>query len=92
LEEGLAAKDPKAIEAAGKLKEQWRSNLGTDGAAWMPVLTEALGRLQKKGGPSSVGLCGNPAVLGGCPGQDVTAAVIAELQADKKFLKSTSRL
>lgn len=92
LEDALAAKDPAAIEQAGKLKEQWRNNLGTDGGAWMPVLTEALARLEKKGGPAQVGLCGNPKLLGGCEGIDVTNEVIALLQADKKFLKSTSRI
>ena len=93
LEDALAAKDPAAIQQAGKLKDQWRANLGTDGMAWMPVLTEALGRLEKKkGGPAEVGLCANPANLGGCPGEDVTAQVIGLLQADKKFLAGTERI
>lgn len=90
LEDKLSAKDAAAIEQAGKLKDQWRTNLGEDGQKWMAVLTDALSHT--KGAPASVGLCGNPAYLGGCEGEDVTGAVIELLKENKKFLKSTSRI
>ncbi len=89
LEEGIDARDPEAIAKAGALKDAWRAGLGADGAAWQAALKEALLRLEKKGGPTSVGLCGNPALTGGCPGTDVTKQVIGLLQDDKKFLKAT---
>ena len=89
LEEGIDARDPEAIAKAGALKDAWRLELGVDGVGWQGMLKEALARLEKKGGPVSVGLCGNPALTGGCPGTDVTKQVIELLREDKKFLKAT---
>jgi hypothetical protein len=92
LTEGLENKDAAAIAEAQKLKDQWRANLGKDGEAWQALIAEALGRLEKKGGPAQVGLCGNPVLLGGCEGEDVTAKVQELLAADKKFLRGTAGL
>ena len=90
LEEGIDARDPEAIRKAGELKEAWRRGLSEDGAIWQGILKEALARLEKKGGPAAVGLCGNPALTGGCAGEDVTAEVIALLKADKKYAKAAA--
>lgn len=92
LEEGIEARDPEAIRKAGELKEAWRRGLAEDGAAWQAILRESLARLEKKGGPAAVGLCGNPALTGGCEGEDVTAEVIALLKADKKYAKAAAGL
>jgi hypothetical protein len=88
LTEALEDKNADAIAQALKLKAQWRSNLGVDGVAWMPVLTAALERAQSM----DIGLCGSPALLGGCEGEDVTSKLVEQLKGDKKFLKATSKI
>lgn len=88
LEEGLAAKDPAAIEAAGKKKQAYTEALAGDGTLLRAAFAEAAGRV--KGMPPQLGLCASPAVLGGCVGTDVTDAVIAALKADKKFQKAVA--
>lgn len=90
LEDGLDAKDPAAIKAAGEKKSAYLAALGTDGAVLRAEVGAALGRM--KGAPADVGLCANPKVLGGCVGEDVTEAVVAALKADKKFNKAIAVL
>jgi hypothetical protein len=43
--------------------------------------TKILSKHAKKGGPANVGLCANPAALGGCGVPDVTAEVLALIEA-----------
>jgi len=80
------------VAAGKKLKADYLAKLGADGEVLRAALVEALGRAEKKGGPAQVGWCANPANLGGCPGGDVTATVLAALAADKKFAKGISAL
>jgi len=88
LDDGLAAKDPAAIEAAGKKKQAYTEALAGDGALFRAAVAEAAGRV--KALPPELGLCASPAVLGGCAGTDATDAVIAALKADKKFQKAVA--
>ncbi len=86
IEDALDAKDPAAIKTAGDKKAAYLAALGQDGTALRAAVTEALAR--NKAAPSAVGLCANPAALGGCDGEDATEAVISLLKADKKFAKA----
>ncbi|MDP2308855.1 MAG: hypothetical protein Q8P18_22730 [Pseudomonadota bacterium] len=76
------------VKKAQALKDAYLAALGNDGEVLRTALVAALARAEKKGGPAQVGWCANPALLGGCPGEDVTASVIATLQEDKKFTKA----
>jgi hypothetical protein len=81
---------PEAVAKAQKLRDAWLGEVGGDGAKFREVLAATLKREQKKGGPADVGWCANPATLGGCAGEDVTAAVLVALKADKKFQKEVA--
>ncbi|MDP2312560.1 MAG: hypothetical protein Q8P41_06610 [Pseudomonadota bacterium] len=80
------------LAKAQKLKDDYLLALGADGDVLRKALTEALARAEKKGGPAQVGWCANPPALGGCAGDDVTAAVLETVQADKKFAKGIAEL
>jgi len=80
------------VKKAQALKDAYLAALGSDGEVLRAALGDALTRAEKKGGPTQVGWCANPAKLGGCPGDDVTASVVTSLQADKKFLKAIGAL
>jgi hypothetical protein len=80
------------VAAGQKLKAEYLAALGGDGEVLRAAIVEALGRAEKKGGPAQVGWCANPATLGGCPGEDVTASVLETLAADKKFAKGIGAL
>ncbi len=89
LEEQLAAGDKAAQAAAEALKAAYMGGLAEDGAALRAATTSALARAAKKGrAPNAVGLCANPVALGGCPGEDVTDAVLEVLRADKKLVRA----
>jgi hypothetical protein len=91
---GILPDDPTEadIAAAKAEKDAYLADLGRDGETLRAALAEALGRAEKKGGPAKVGWCANPAALGGCAGEDVTAAVLAALAADKAFARKISGL
>jgi hypothetical protein len=63
FEDALDAKDPAAIARAGEMKATYLARLGADGAVLRAAAAEALGRSRKA--PREVGLCANPAALGG---------------------------
>lgn len=90
LEDGLDAKDAGAIKAAGEKKEAYLTALGGDGALLRAATQGALGRARNL--PAAVGLCANPAALGGCTGEDVTRQVIEVLRSDRKFAKEVAVL
>jgi hypothetical protein len=75
------------IAKAQALKDAYLVDLGKAGDTFRTAIAGSLARAAKKGGPADVGWCANPAALGGCPGEDVTDAVMSNLVADKKFLK-----
>jgi hypothetical protein len=68
-----------AIARAEVARRQWASKLAGLGVADRARLKKALEKAAKKGGPAEVGLCANPAGLGGCSGEDVTASVVGLL-------------
>ncbi len=80
------------VAKAQALKDAYLVALGKDGEVLRAALVGALGRAEKKGGPAQVGWCANPVALGGCPGEDVTAAVLERLEGDKKFGKEIGGL
>lgn len=80
------------INAAQAKKDAYLAALGKDGDTLRAALTAALGRAEKKGGPAQVGWCANPAELGGCPGDEVTAKVLETVSKDKKFAKDIAGL
>lgn len=88
-EEQLDAGDKEALAASEALKAAYLGELAADGVALREATTAALARAAKKGrAPDRVGLCANPASLGGCPGEDVTDAALEVLRADKKLVRA----
>lgn len=83
LEEGVDAGEADAIAGAQALRDAWAADLAQDGDALRAAVTAALGRAHA----DDVGLCANPAVLGGCAGADVTRELLPVLEADKKLNK-----
>lgn len=80
------------VKKAQGLKDAYLATLGNDGEVLRAALIAAVARAEKKGGLAQVGWCANPALLGGCPGDDVTTAVVATLREDKKFGKAIVNL
>ncbi|MBN1336385.1 MAG: hypothetical protein JXB39_10530 [Deltaproteobacteria bacterium] len=85
LEEGDETARGAAMEAAEALRVRYEAAMGALGGRLVDALAEALPRLEGQGAPEAVGLCPNPAALGGCPGQDVTDTVLPLLQADRRL-------
>lgn len=85
LADGIDAKDAAALAAAQAAKKSWESALAADGEVLRASVTSSMAR--QKSAPTW-GWCANPKSLGGCPGDDVTIAVIDQLAADKKFQKT----
>lgn len=91
LTEAVDAGQAEAIAEAQKARDAWERGLGSDGQVLLPLLQEAVARLKKDAG-LSVGLCANPAALGGCEGKDRTAELLPMLTADKKLTKAIASL
>lgn len=91
LAEAIDQGDTSAISKAGEARQRWERALKSDGLVLLPLVEEALGRL-KKGAGAEVGLCVNPAVLGGCAGTDRSAELIPLLAADKKLARAIGAL
>ena len=89
LREGLESRDPQALSAAQEKKDAYLAKLTASGTTLRALLDDAV-RGKKKGTPS-IGYCANPAGLGGCPGTEVTDAMIAELRADSKLTKAIDK-
>lgn len=93
IEDDVNAGDPEAIAEAGRLKEAYLAGLAEDGAVLRAALETSLAKAGKKvPGLSEVGLCANPAGLGGCEGEDITSIVMDLLREDRKFQKAIAKL
>lgn len=93
LEDGLNEGDSAALEQAAALKEAYLAALATDGGALMEALNTFLTKAGRRAPEMlDVGLCANPSNLGGCPGEDITAQLMPQLEQDGKFQKAMSRL
>ncbi len=90
LEEALAPLRPqlegpepeKALAEAQALREQYEQAVAAVGTEILETITPVL---EKQGG--SIGVCANPASLGGCPGEDLTDSRLSKLAADRKVRK-----
>jgi hypothetical protein len=91
-EAAVEQQDAATLAALQGAKQSWLAALGRDGDAILAVLPDALARAGKAGASAAVGLCVNPALLGGCTGADRSAALTPVLQADKKVQKAVARL
>ena len=91
LMDDIDAGDAEALATARQARQSWERGLASEGLVLLPLLEEALGRM-KKGAGASVGLCTNPAALGGCEGRDRTAELLPLLAADKKLAKAVASL
>jgi len=92
LVDGIEANETAAIEAGQNLREAYEAALANDGEALMTSAKEALIRAEKRGGPTNVGICANPAALGGCGGEDMTQMVLGTLASDRRFGRETAFL
>lgn len=68
-----------AIAQGEAIRARWTSAMNALGADVIAKAKKSLTKAEKKGGPAAVGVCPNPAALGGCGVPDVTAAVVAAL-------------
>lgn len=91
LEDALAAGDAQALAQAQGHRAAYDRKLAADGQVLLPLLGESLARL-KGGAGQDVGLCINPAGLGGCTGTDRSAELLPLLLADKKLAKALAAL
>ena len=91
LEDALDAGDAAALAQAQEHRAAYDRKLAADGQVLLPLLGEALDRLKGDAG-ADVGLCVNPAGLGGCTGVDRTAELLPMLLADKKLRKALASL
>ena len=93
LEEDIDSGAADAIQQAAGHREAYLRALASDGATLTAALQASLGKAAKKDASlRDLGLCANPAALGGCAGEDATEAVVRALQADKKFSKAMEKL
>lgn len=89
MEEGESPeKRTAATEQARVLRQAYEASLSVLGTHLFDALGPAFQRAEKAGAPGSVGVCPNPPRLGGCAGQDVTAALLPLLTADRKLQKA----
>lgn len=88
LEDDSRSKEDQ-LAAAEVERQKYADALAADGAVIFAAMRDSLEKGAKKGAPAAVGLCANAPALGGCPGEDVTKAVVGFLRDDKKFVKAT---
>jgi ElaB/YqjD/DUF883 family membrane-anchored ribosome-binding protein len=86
IEDDLAPGTAPYVEAAQAAREVHDAALTELGTHLLQAVDAALDR--GRGAPEVLGLCVNPTALGGCPGEDITAATLDWLQQDKRFLKA----
>ncbi len=77
-----------ALVRGQALREDYEHRLATYGERLFGAVQASLLRREKRGGPTAVGICANPAGLGGCPGTDVTAIALPLLESDKKLQRA----
>lgn len=94
LEENLASLgdaldegDKDALAKAEAFKAAYLAGLAADGA----VLRAAVQASVTRSGLGDVGLCANPALFGGCTGEDASKAVLAQVTTDKKLQKELKK-
>jgi hypothetical protein len=93
LEDDIDSGDEAAMAQAAQLKASYFAGLAEDGAVLQAALLKSLSKAAKKvSGFAEVGICANPAALGGCDGEDITDMVMALLKDDNKFQKAMQRL
>jgi hypothetical protein len=87
IESGATVDQLKALEPEAKKIEQ--DTAAKRAALAAPVLAAADARIAKKWtSEPATGWCANPALLGGCTGEDQSRALVARLVADKKVAKT----
>lgn len=91
LEDLIAAGDKAALSAATEHRAAYDSALAADGQVLLALVQATLEKNSKKGG-ADVGACVNPVALGGCPGQDRSAELIALLRADRRLTRGLAAL
>jgi hypothetical protein len=74
--------DETSLKAAWALRSAYEAAVGEQGAGLWLAMEKPLSKKKQ-----FLGLCPNPAVFGGCPGEDLTEEVLAILQANRKFRK-----
>ena len=92
LEDDIDDGDEDALARATTLKSDYEARLAADGAALITAVTEAVGRAGKKNNTDNIGLCANPARLGGCGGEESTSAVYDLIREDRKLQKAADRI
>jgi hypothetical protein len=92
LETRIADGDAAALEAAKKARQDYEAAMAQTGAALIEATKGLAERAEKTGGITQIGLCANPAALGGCGGEDISAMIIALGKEDKKFQKAVGAL
>ena len=92
LEDDIDEGSESTIAEAAELKRTYEARLATDGAALITAVSEALARAGKKNNTDNIGLCANPTGLGGCGGDDATAAVLDLIRDDRKLAKAITRI
>lgn len=88
----IEAGDAEAISEGQGAHDRYAAALAEDGTVLWESMTITLQRAERRGGPVAVGVCPVPVGLGGCTGDDATAAVLETLAADRRFLKSVAGL
>lgn len=87
LEDGASAAEIKALEAEANQIEA--ATAAKRAALASGVLSVMRARIDKKWiSEPSTGLCANPALLGGCTGEDASKELVSRLMQDKKVLKA----
>ncbi len=71
-----------SLQALQDLRLGYEQDAGALGARLLAAIEPTLA---KQGG--SIGICANPPVLGGCPGEDLTGSLLAELADNRKVQK-----
>lgn len=81
----LAVEETKAeaLKSAWALRSAYETAVGEQGARLWAAMEKPLNKKKQ-----AIALCANPAVYGGCPGEDRTEEVLAMLQRNRKFRKA----
>jgi hypothetical protein len=91
LREGLESRDPQALSAAQEKKDAYLAKLTANGTT-LAGLRRTLGRAREEEGHAVDRLLRQPPRgSGGCPGTEVTDAMLAQLRADPKLTKAIDK-
>jgi hypothetical protein len=78
----------KAVAQGQALRAHYEAQMAGVGALLLDSLAKSLERGAKKGWPSEIAVCGNPRMLGGCVGEDVTEQILPLLADDARLRKA----